>query len=223
MALPAPDGETILRGTATGTGPPVLLLHAGGERREVWTPVADLLAAAGYTAIAYDLRGHGDTDAGPADTLDSLARDVAAMIEATSGRPVVVGASIGGLAALLALGEHTRGDLVAGLVLVDVVPDPPSEQTRAWLASSTAGLAEHPLVSDVFTRIPALRRAAAALTRPTLLVRGGPSSPVSDADVERFRSLTPRVDVVRIESAGHLIARDAPAELAKVLLDWLGR
>ena len=35
--------DVLLRGEEAGVGPTVLLLHAGGERRQVWTPVIDVL------------------------------------------------------------------------------------------------------------------------------------------------------------------------------------
>ncbi|WP_422037081.1 alpha/beta fold hydrolase [Roseibium sp.] len=44
-----------------GEGPPVLLLHGHPQTHIVWRKVATRLAAAGYTVIAPDLRGYGDS------------------------------------------------------------------------------------------------------------------------------------------------------------------
>ena len=130
--------DVTLRGTATGTGPSVLLLHAGGEHRGVWTPVAAVLTQRGLRTVAFDLRGHGDSP-GPATALREIAEDVTAMIRREPAPVVVAGASLGGLAAIVALADPSAARHVAGLVLVDVVPDPDPARTR--------GLARRPRAS----------------------------------------------------------------------------
>jgi pimeloyl-ACP methyl ester carboxylesterase len=49
----APDGPS--RGV-------VLLLHGGGQTRHSWGEAGPALAADGWTAVAIDFRGHGDSD-----------------------------------------------------------------------------------------------------------------------------------------------------------------
>lgn len=44
-----------------GSGPPVLLLHGHPQTHVVWRKIAPALVAAGYTVIAADLRGYGDS------------------------------------------------------------------------------------------------------------------------------------------------------------------
>ncbi|MCA1655497.1 MAG: alpha/beta fold hydrolase [Pseudonocardiaceae bacterium] len=213
--LPRPD--TTLVGTRIGSGPPILLLHAGGENRRVWSPVAARLAEAGFTALAYDQRGHGDSDSGDADTLPPFAGDVAAMIDALAEAPIVVGASLGGLAALLALAKPELERRVAGLVLVDVVPDPPPARTRDFLRAAMGDRANAPIVSDILGRGPELNRIAARLAIPVLLVRGA-RSPVTDDDVARLTKNLRHLAVAAIPGAGHLVARDAPTALAQHIL-----
>ena len=41
--------------------PVVLLLHGGGQNRHAWSTSARRLHACGYTVVAYDTRGHGDS------------------------------------------------------------------------------------------------------------------------------------------------------------------
>jgi pimeloyl-ACP methyl ester carboxylesterase len=111
-------------------GPPVLLLHGGGQTRHAWRKTAETVARMGYTAYAVDLRGHGDSewvkDGGYG--FPDFAADVRALAAALAAqrgmRPVVVGASLGGIASLLAEGGEGRpnGPLFAALVLVDITP-----------------------------------------------------------------------------------------------------
>src|SRR3954471_21027441 len=103
VELPRPDGTVI--GEDAGAGPALLLLHAGGESRAVWAPVAELLAGLGFRSVAYDLRGHGESSDVGANRLATLSGDVAAMLSTFEVPPVVVGASIGGLAAVDALAD----------------------------------------------------------------------------------------------------------------------
>lgn len=206
-------GEITLRATVTGTGPTVLLLHAGGERRDVWAPVAERMTT--HRTVAVDQRGHGDSP-GRATTLRAFANDVRAMVAGEPAPVVVVGASLGGLAALAALAAPDTARRVAGLVLVDVVPDPDPDRVRSWLAEQ--GLRDYypDLVADILASGHQLRATAAALDLPVLLVRAE-GSPLSDADEDRLRAANPRVTTVRVPGAGHLVARDAPAELARIV------
>ncbi|WP_431899569.1 alpha/beta fold hydrolase [Nonomuraea sp. bgisy101] len=217
-------GDVTLRGTATGIGPTVILLHAGAERRGVWTPVAAALALSGLRTVAFDLRGHGDSS-GRATTLRAIEQDVTAMICREPAPVVVVGASLGGLAAIASLADPRAARHVAGLVLVDVVPDPDPDRVRAWLDARGLRHIHAELVEDILERGPELLATAAKIELPILLVRGGPRSPLIDAEVERFRAANPAVTVSQVPAAGHLVARDAPDELARIVADrastWL--
>ena len=117
-------------------GPPVILLHGGGQTRHSWRRTARALAAAGFRALVFDQRGHGDSDRAPGKryTFFDFAADSRALaLHAASrfgAKPAVVGASLGGLSALIAtdLGEESP---FAALVLVDVTPrmDPAGVQS----------------------------------------------------------------------------------------------
>ena len=99
---------------------PVLLAHGGGQSRLAWRETAIRLAAAGYRAAAIDLRGHGDSARADDYSLTAFAGDIR-MVAGELGRPVLVGASLGGHSSLLAEGE-TDGGVGRALVLVDVAP-----------------------------------------------------------------------------------------------------
>ncbi len=105
------------------SGPPVLMLHGGGQTRHAWGNTAERLAGSGFFAISLDARGHGDSDWDPdADySLDAFAADLDDVAATLHEPPTVVGASLGGMTALLWEGESSRQRCV-GLILVDVTP-----------------------------------------------------------------------------------------------------
>jgi len=115
----------VLRGDAYGSpdARPVLLLHGGGQTRHSWSGTARRLAQEGWHALSLDLRGHGQSDWSPvgAYDLEDFVRDLVEVARSLEQPPVVVGASLGGLAALCAQGE-AQMPLLAAVVLVDVTP-----------------------------------------------------------------------------------------------------
>lgn len=118
------NGLTI-RGDAWGpeSGPLVLLQHGGGQTRHAWKGAGEALGAAGYRAVAFDARGHGDSgwDSAGEYGQDAMVSDLVRVIGALGERrPVLVGASMGGATSLVAIGED-RVDATA-LVLVDIAP-----------------------------------------------------------------------------------------------------
>ncbi|GAA1986612.1 alpha/beta fold hydrolase [Catenulispora subtropica] len=208
--------DAVLYGEEVGAGPTFLLLHAGGERRRVWTPVGAALADAGFRCVAYDQRGHGESG-GDALTLAACADDVAAMLSAEPPGCVVVGSSLGGLAAVAALADAAVRARVSGLVLVDVVPCLEPVRVRRFLAAGGLNGAYAELVDDILANVPRLRRITAELDMPLLLVRGDNGSSVTDEDRDRLLSLAPATTVRTVHGAGHLIARERPAALAQAI------
>lgn len=105
------------------SGPLVLLLHGGGQTRHAWGGTGARLGQAGYYAIAFDARGHGDSDWSPNGdySQDAMIGDLATVLANTEMHgAVIVGASMGGATGLAAVGEN-RVDASA-LILVDIVP-----------------------------------------------------------------------------------------------------
>ncbi|MTH99421.1 alpha/beta fold hydrolase [Roseibium sp. RKSG952] len=108
-------------------GQPVLLLHGGGQTRHSWDAAAERIAALGHIVYVADQRGHGESAwvASEKYSFNDFAQDLVGMSKAIKARdgaaPVLVGASLGGLAAMLAEGALAPGCLSA-LVLVDITP-----------------------------------------------------------------------------------------------------
>jgi len=121
------DGNRLVASEMGPGGHPVLLLHGGGQTRHAWSRTARRLAEDGWHAVALDQRGHGDSEwvADGAYAFSDFGRDAAAVarrIASEQGaKPIAIGASLGGIASLYALGESGEA-VFAGLVLVDIVP-----------------------------------------------------------------------------------------------------
>ncbi|MFI1293250.1 alpha/beta fold hydrolase [Streptomyces sp. NPDC020792] len=110
-------------GGAKGT---VVFLHGGGQTRHSWKDATRRVARNGWRTVSLDTRGHGDSDWAPDGdySVDALVADLDAVVDAVGEQdprpPVLVGASMGGLTSLVAVGE--RRVPARGLVLVDVAP-----------------------------------------------------------------------------------------------------
>ncbi len=102
---------------------PVLLLHGAGQTRHAWRGTARALASVGRRAYALDMRGHGDSEWHPRGhyTLEHYVADLLAVCTQIEQKPALVGASLGGLTALLSSGV-SESPVFSSLTLVDVTP-----------------------------------------------------------------------------------------------------
>jgi pimeloyl-ACP methyl ester carboxylesterase len=152
------SGGVRLAGDTWGNpeGSAVVLLHGGGQTRHAWGRTGERLGNAGYFAIAYDARGHGDSDWSAAGdySLDALAADLCCVLAALGIRqPALVGASLGGATSLVAIGEQRLE--ASALILVDIVPytEPAGvERIRAFMAQNPDGFASLDEVADAIGR-----------------------------------------------------------------------
>lgn len=129
----AGDGTLVLEADAFGDpdAAPVILLHGGGQTRHSWGAAARELAADGWYAVAIDMRGHGTSGRSPTGHYEPgrFAEDLVEIASGFERSAVVVGASLGGLAALLAEGILAPG-LLAAMVLVDITPRQEAEGVK---------------------------------------------------------------------------------------------
>jgi pimeloyl-ACP methyl ester carboxylesterase len=132
-------GATLIGDRWMGTGPAVVLLHAGVCDRRCWREVGERLGAAGRAVVAYDRRGFGEVP--PADGRFRHVDDLLAVLDTVSpDAPAwLVGSSMGGEVALDAALEAPGR--VAGLVLLaPAVSGDPEPDEEAYNAA-TGGLA----------------------------------------------------------------------------------
>ncbi len=131
FALPAsslrfdlPNGMSIAADAYGDPGDqPVLFLHGGGQTRHAWGNSAELLAQHGFYTISMDHRGHGESSwAGVGEyRVYHFAEDLQHVIAQLDQNPILVGASLGGIASLLVETEQ-EASVAKAVILVDVTP-----------------------------------------------------------------------------------------------------
>lgn len=111
--------------------PPLLMLHATGLCAGPWKPLARRLAQR-YRVLAFDQRGHGDTDRSDKGyRFEYAGEDLAAIVKSMGLRqPRVVGHSSGGLAAIIAATILPDGFGPVVLVETRVSNDAPTAATQ---------------------------------------------------------------------------------------------
>lgn len=107
--------------------PPVVLAHGGGQTRHAWGETAKRLAENGWYAITIDQRGHGESSWSPQGEymIMDYGKDLQTLSDLLFAqyqqRPLLIGASLGGLAGIMAEGT-TQQSYLSALILVDVTP-----------------------------------------------------------------------------------------------------
>lgn len=135
--------------------PPVILMHGGGQTRHSWGAAARDLVEAGFRVISLDLRGHGESDWSPSGdyAMEAYANDLREVAATLSMPPALVGASLGGITSLMAVGEMQMP--ARALVLVDVVPKMEregAERIGEFMRANPHGFANLDEVADAVSR-----------------------------------------------------------------------
>jgi esterase len=121
--------------------PPIVFLHGSGLTAHTWDVMA-LSLRDEFHCLAFDLRGHGESEWSPGGEydLDSFVRDVEAFLELLSSDEVtLVGMSLGGTTAIRVAARNRTP--LKSLVIVDIAPRLPplgSEGSEAETPPSAA-------------------------------------------------------------------------------------
>jgi len=139
--------------------PPILLSHGGFDFAGTFDVFAPLLAAAGYRVVAWDQRGHGDSDHAELYCWDADVRDMLAVLDSIGPEPLIlIGHSKGGAISthLIQAAPHR----VRAFVNLDGIPShkpPPDvadhERTRL-LARELSGWLDHRQATAAKVRRP---------------------------------------------------------------------
>jgi len=156
-------------------GPVVMFLHGAGQTRHSWHRTAQTVAQAGFTVLCVDHRGHGDSD-WPEDAeyeIEHFADDLEAILDSLDSPPVVVGASLGGLATLVAQGRNDR-QLFRAVVLVDITPRidaSGADRILGFMAERPDGFATLEEAADAIAGYTGRSRADGDVTRLARVLR----------------------------------------------------
>jgi pimeloyl-ACP methyl ester carboxylesterase len=207
-----------------GSGPPLICLHGYSDLADTWRPLMRSLRGSDRHVIAVDLPGFGRaTPLAPGPVLPQLDAFVASLVQAEVAKAgqhaVVIGNSLGGIAAL-------RAGADSALPIAGVVPISPAGfgHSRALTWAQRHGEEFLPRLQRPLLPMPvmrgvmglAFRRASCGRPRSAdrEAVRAYVAQFRSRADVERlFGPATSLLDEIRV-------GEDAPAVGVPLLLLW---
>ncbi|MDQ1468407.1 MAG: hypothetical protein QOH10_2822 [Actinomycetota bacterium] len=128
------DGGTI-HVVSAGTGAPIVLSHGVTLSVRTWVLQLISLPQQGFRVIAFDHRGHGDSELGSTGfSVDNLGDDIRSVVEGLDLRDaVLVGHSMGGVAVQSFLLRHPEvaAERVKGVVLLSTLGRVPLSGARA--------------------------------------------------------------------------------------------
>ena len=235
------DGFPI-RYQEAGEGPPLVHLH--GAYGLALTPAHELLSRA-FRVIAFEMPGFGAAENQKTQTVQDLARTMAAAVEALGlSRFNLIGTSFGGtVASWMAV---QRSDLVAALVL-----DAPSvirpegsepvsgspEQIARRLYAHPERVPPTPAVEPAMAarRLTLVRRLSGSachtlleeglrrLKIPTLVMFGTQDGVIPAQMGRVYKELVPDAHLVLVYDAGHALMVERPEAFAEVVADFLQR
>ncbi|GLY02489.1 hydrolase [Actinoplanes sp. NBRC 101535] len=201
---------------------PAVLLPATGKTAADWDTIAAPLSAE-RTVYAVDLRGHGASD-WPGDyAVELMARDVIGLLDVLDiGEFDLIGHSVGGFVACLV--AAARPATVRRLVVEDIpFPHPRPAAPPARPAGDLPF--DWRMVEQVRPELDSPDDAlwsatVAAIAAPTLVIGGGPASPIPQPDVAELAARLRDARLTTI-NAGHLIHATRPADFLAAVTEFL--
>lgn len=199
-----------------GDDPAVLLVHGFEDDNALWTPLIDMLSARGRSIVAFDLPGHGLSDAVD-DAPPAAPEAVAAVARALGPIDAVIGHSLGGWAAAHAVAD---GLDVRRLVLIGAPFESGPERWRR--AARRHGLSEE-VADEALSRWierkgperwPELSKALHRITAPTLVIHSRDDERASFDAAERECAGLGHVDFMDLTEAGHRETAQHPEAIA---------
>jgi pimeloyl-ACP methyl ester carboxylesterase len=201
------------------TGPLAILLHGWGSRAARWHPLIPVLVEDGFQVLAYDQPAHGESG-GQLASLPQFVRALEAVVARLGRAPaLLVGHSLGGSAAVIAM--H-RGMAVERVVLLSA----PSEQREyAERFARTVGLPDEArdIMTDNLSRrlgftwsdldLPALVETS---TVPALVIHDRQDTDVAFSHAERIVAAWPGAQLLATSGLGHSGALDDASVIERI-------
>jgi 3-oxoadipate enol-lactonase len=199
----------------------MVLLHALGEQAASWSGVEPRFASL-FRVVCLDLRGHGDSDRPGVYSFELMRDDVIEVLDVLGLRDVVlIGHSMGGAVAYLV--AQAQPGRIARLVVEDVPPPFPRTRPVPERPEGALGF-DWAVVPAIVEQVndPTRRwwRRLPDITSPTLLIGGGPASPVPQELLVEVSRLIPECTLVTIPT-GHNVHETRPSDFSDVVLRWL--
>ncbi len=220
-SVSATNGISLAHRDWGDVGAPVMvLLHATGESSASWAALAPALARS-FRVVAVDLRGHGNSDWPGAYSLEAMRDDVLGLLDDLGDAAVtLVGHSLGGAVAYLV--TEAEPHRVARLVVEDACPPYPRDSPVPPRPAGELGF-DWELVAPLRAQLDDPSRrwwpALATITAPTLVIGGGPDSPVPQELLAEVTARVPDCQLATI-AVGHMVHDNAPQEFLRTLLGW---
>jgi pimeloyl-ACP methyl ester carboxylesterase len=203
--------------------PAVVLLHALGRSAACWAEVSAALAPE-FHVIAPDLRGHGRSPRASEYSFECMRDDVLALLDRLQvARFSLVGHSMGGTVSYLVAQARPEG--LESLVIEDtplprrganlpLPPErPPSEVPFDWPLARA-------IVAQLNDPDPRWWEGLRSIRAPTLVLAGGPESPIDQTRYPELLAALPRARLVTL-GGGHYIHRARPREFIAEVRQFL--
>lgn len=240
-------GNLSVNDGGNGSALPVLFVHSFAGSAEQWQPQLEHLRES-RRAIAFDFRGHGESDPSPTNdySMQAIADDIGVVADKLSlNRFVLVGHSMGAAAAIAYAGAHS--DRVAGLLvegaggkmddkmakpMMDALEsDYATKMTEYWVrlldhaTPSTRTTVKHDReVLNKETALAMIHATFAYDPLPDLEKYEGPTLTViaraGDTPIA-LHKLVPGLDVKIIDDSSHWTHLDKPDEFNRILDEFL--